>query len=137
MTARQRGEWQGSNWIRKEKRLAIYMRDGLACAWCGAGVEDGAQLTLDHLRPSSKDGTNEATNLVTACERCNKARGNRGVREFSRVVAEYLNNGITVESVENHVRNTARRKVDLEAAKEMLSRRGSVAKVLADLPKEE
>lgn len=33
---------QGMNWIRKDKRLAIYMRDGMACVYCG--------LTLDHLK---------------------------------------------------------------------------------------
>jgi len=38
---------QGMNWIRKEKRLAIYLRDGLACGYCGQSIEDGAKLTLD------------------------------------------------------------------------------------------
>ncbi|KKK72946.1 hypothetical protein LCGC14_2898780, partial [marine sediment metagenome] len=35
---------QGMNWIRPEKRLAIYLRDGLACCYCGATVEDGTKL---------------------------------------------------------------------------------------------
>ena len=60
---------QGMNWIRKEKRLAIYLRDGLACCFCGEGVEDGAKLTLDHLTPHSHGGTNGAENLATACHR--------------------------------------------------------------------
>ena len=29
----------GSKWIRPEKRMAIYLRDGLACVYCGEGVE--------------------------------------------------------------------------------------------------
>jgi 5-methylcytosine-specific restriction endonuclease McrA len=49
--ARSRGEWQGMNWIRQEKRLAIYLRDGLACGYCGDSVENGAKLSLDHLKP--------------------------------------------------------------------------------------
>src|SRR5438128_11454104 len=34
---------QGMNWIRPEKRLALYLRDGLACCYCGEAVEDGAK----------------------------------------------------------------------------------------------
>ena len=54
--ARSKGKWAGMNWIRKEKRLSIYLRDGLACVWCGQAVEDGIKLTLDHLIPHSPRG---------------------------------------------------------------------------------
>ena len=75
---------QGMNWLPKARRLAIYLRAGLACAYCGASVEDDARLSLDHLRPYSKGGTNETSNLVTACGRCNSSRGTRTVRGFCR-----------------------------------------------------
>jgi 5-methylcytosine-specific restriction endonuclease McrA len=90
MNARARGDWQGMNWIRQEKRLAIYLRDGCACVWCGAKVEEGAQLTLDHVRCHSAGGSNAASNLVTACKRCNDSRGARsaGVREGGRGLRE-------------------------------------------------
>ena len=42
---------QGSSWIRRDKRVAIYLRDGNACIYCGAGTEELKYLTLDHLRP--------------------------------------------------------------------------------------
>lgn len=87
--ARDRGDWQGMNWIRKDKRLAIYLRDGLACAWCGAGIEDGATLTLDHCIPHSKGGSNSEKNLVTCCSTCNSARGNRSMTAFAKAVAAY------------------------------------------------
>lgn len=46
-----RRKWHGGKWIRVERRLGIYLRDGLACVWCGASVEqDGVQLSLDHLK---------------------------------------------------------------------------------------
>ena len=133
--ARSRGEWQGMNWIRQEKRLAIYLRDGLACAYCGHSVESGASLSLDHLKPHSKGGDNGEHNLVTCCERCNKTRGNRSVRAFSRAVAEYLNHGVTAEEIERHVRATAKRSLKphkLEA-KQMIARRGSAARVLSEI----
>lgn len=66
--------WQGMNWIRQEKRLAIYMRDGMACAYCGASAEQGATLSLDHLLPHSRGGGNGEGNLVTCCTGCNSRR---------------------------------------------------------------
>ena len=41
------------NSISKPKRVALYLRDGLGCVYCGESVEDGANLTLDYLRPDS------------------------------------------------------------------------------------
>lgn len=132
-TARDRGDWQGMNWIRQTTRLAIYLRDGMACAYCGASIESGAIFTLDHVRPHSHGGGNEATNLVTCCKRCNSARGNRGLRAWTRAVAEYINHGATAGEIESHVRNCTRR--DMKAARreanELIARRGSVARVLA------
>ena len=77
---------QGMNWITKHKRLAIYMRDGLACCYCAEGIEEGAKLTLDHVVPHSKGGSNDARNLVTACHRCNSNRGDRSITTFAAAV---------------------------------------------------
>ncbi len=120
----------GSKWCRPTTRLAIYLRDGLACAYCGASIEDGAQLSLDHLIPHSRGGTNASTNLVTSCRRCNCARGNRSVRGFARAVAEYLDHGVEPDEIERHIRNCARRTLPREEARQMLARRGTVARVL-------
>lgn len=127
--------WAGMNWIRQEKRLAIYLRDGLSCVYCGHSVEQGAQLTLDHLRPDSKGGCNHETNLVTCCHRCNSSRGNRSVRGFCRVVAAYINHGVKAEDIERHVRNCSARSLKsfkVEASK-LIARRGSAAKALANV----
>jgi hypothetical protein len=134
MTTRKEN-WKGMNWIRQEKRLAIYLRDGLACAYCGDSVENGAKLSLDHLTPDSKGGSNEATNLVCCCSRCNSARGNRPVRTFARAVAEYLDHGVTAEEIERHVRATAKRSLvgPMAEAKELIARRGSAARVLSEM----
>lgn len=134
-TARTAGKCQGMNWIRQDARLAIYLRDGLACSYCGHSVEDGASLSLDHLQPASKGGSNKPSNLVTACERCNKSRGSRSVRGFCRAVAEYLDHGIEASAIENHVRACSRRSLAAyrAEAKELIARRGSAAKVLAKI----
>lgn len=121
---------QGMNWIRREKRLALYLRDGLACGYCGEGIEDGARLTLDHLTPHSQGGSNAATNLVTACHRCNSSRGARTVEAFCTAVASYLNHGVQAEAILQHIMTTVHRPVDLAAAKRLIAARGSFTQAL-------
>lgn len=112
----------GMNWIRKEKRLAIYLRDGMACVYCGAAVEDEhTVLTLDHLRPRSKGGCNSETNLVTCCHRCNSNRQDRPVAEFIRAAAGYTNTD--PKAIERHVRNCRNRAIKKAEAKDIMSRR--------------
>lgn len=41
----------GGYWI-KTTRLAIYLRDGCACAYCGASLEQSAQLS--HVRACAR-----------------------------------------------------------------------------------
>jgi hypothetical protein len=71
--------WNGGKWIRPEKRLAIYIRDGFQCAYCGRDLREAApaDVTLDHLNCRTHGGSNEATNLITACKSCNSSRGAR------------------------------------------------------------
>lgn len=132
--ARANGVWQGMNWIRQEKRLAIYLRDGCACAWCGATVEQGAKLTLDHVVVHSKTGNNDATNLVTACHRCNTSRGTRRAAKFAVSVAAYLNHGIAADAILSHVRRCAARSLKAHKieAKALIARRGSAFAALTE-----
>lgn len=134
-TARGKGNYQGMNWIRQEKRLAIYLRDGLACAYCGASVENGAKLSLDHIVPHSEGGSNRETNLVTCCSRCNSSRGAREVKLFATGVAGYLNHGVTAEEILRHIEDCTARplKTYKSEAQALITRRGSAARVLAEV----
>lgn len=125
-------KWQGMNWIRQDKRLAIYLRDGCACVYCGATVEAGAVLSLDHVVAHSKTENNDAANLVTCCKRCNDSKGARSTPKFAAAVAAYMNHGVTVESILAHVRNCQRRSLApyREEAKALIARRGSAAAAL-------
>lgn len=72
-------------WIRPGKRLALYLRDGFACCYCGRLLKDAApaDVTLDHLLPKQAGGTNEPRNLVTACRSCNSSRQDRPWIDFA------------------------------------------------------
>lgn len=56
--------------ISKRLRYEILRRDNHACRYCGAAAPD-AKLTVDHVIPVALGGTDEPSNLVTACVPCN------------------------------------------------------------------
>jgi 5-methylcytosine-specific restriction endonuclease McrA len=123
----------GMNWISQHKRLAIYLRDGLACCYCGASVTDEVKLTLDHIIPHSHGGSNNETNLVTCCHTCNSIRGNRSVEAFAQATAEYRNNELKASDIVKHIAKTSSRPLDIPYAKELISRQGSCFKALKTL----
>ena len=63
---------------RRMFRENIKARDGHKCVYCGSTEN----LTVDHVRPKSKGGTDTADNLVTACRPCNQAKGSMHVDVF-------------------------------------------------------
>lgn len=69
---------RSGNWLRPLKRRAIYERDGRACVYCGSDE----RLVVDHITPRARGGSNEATNLVTACKRCNDRKRGLLLSEF-------------------------------------------------------
>jgi len=49
----------------------VFYRDKFRCRYCGKTPADGIKLTIDHVYPKSKNGSNKLFNLVTACQKCN------------------------------------------------------------------
>jgi 5-methylcytosine-specific restriction endonuclease McrA len=60
----------------KFSRVNIYGRDRYACQYCGV-KKPIAELTYDHVVPRSQGGKTSWTNIVTACETCNRKKANR------------------------------------------------------------
>ncbi|MBK4728446.1 HNH endonuclease [Oxynema sp. CENA135] len=57
---------------KKNKLVTLY---GACCWWCRKNLPK-KQLTLDHLIPKSRGGSNSLENLRLSCVECNRARGN-------------------------------------------------------------
>ena len=57
----------------KPTKSSIYKRDGYKCQYCGCTKN----LTLDHIIPKSKGGSDSFANLVVACNSCNTKKGNK------------------------------------------------------------
>ncbi|MFC1517324.1 HNH endonuclease [Candidatus Margulisiibacteriota bacterium] len=58
-------------------RKNVYLRDNHECQYCGKR----SNLTIDHVRPRSRDGKDSWTNVVVACTRCNNEKGHRTPEE--------------------------------------------------------
>ena len=56
--------------ISKKVRFEVFKRDGFSCQYCGA-TPPAVILHVDHIVPVKEGGTNEETNLVTSCDKCN------------------------------------------------------------------
>jgi 5-methylcytosine-specific restriction endonuclease McrA len=55
-------------------RKNIIRRDNYRCQYCGKKT---STLTIDHVIPKSRGGTDTWDNLVAACVKCNNKKGNR------------------------------------------------------------
>lgn len=55
-------------------RKNVLRRDGYRCGYCGRG---DLPLTVDHIVPKAKNGTDSWENLVCACTSCNNRKGDR------------------------------------------------------------
>lgn len=60
-------------------RRAIFERDHYRCRYCG---DFKGGLTLDHVMPVSRGGTDDLENLVTACKSCNSRKKTKTLDEW-------------------------------------------------------
>ncbi len=90
----------GYDWIWYPTRLAIYARDGHTCLACGSRE----RLTLDHVRPVSRGGSNLPRNLITLCLSCNSSRQDRPLSVWK-------------PGLQHVARRHTRRQLDREAAR--------------------
>jgi 5-methylcytosine-specific restriction endonuclease McrA len=59
-------------------RRNVFHRDSHICQYCGHG---GDNLSIDHVVPRSRGGTDSWENVATACLPCNVRKANRTPRE--------------------------------------------------------
>lgn len=68
--------------ISPRTRYEVFERDGYTCQYCGAKAPN-VELHVDHIVPVSKGGTNDLSNLVTACAECNLGKSNLETTKFT------------------------------------------------------
>ncbi len=68
----------------KKLRLMILNRDGWSCQYCGE--VERSEMTIDHIIPIARGGTDEPENLISACKRCNYSKQDKVVGDPNRAV---------------------------------------------------
>jgi len=76
------------------QRFEVFKRDKFICQYCGRKVPD-VVLECDHIHPKSDGGSDDMTNLVTACQECNRGKAAKalGSRD-SPIQAENVSNQV-------------------------------------------
>jgi 5-methylcytosine-specific restriction endonuclease McrA len=69
-----RGAERRNRFIPPLNNKTLFKRDAGLCMYCGDRFMT-RDLTRDHVRPLSQDGTDQWRNVVTACRRCNNHKG--------------------------------------------------------------
>lgn len=59
----------------------VFMRDNYTCQYCG---QIGGKLEADHIIPFSKGGSDEMSNLITSCRKCNRQKKDKSANEFTK-----------------------------------------------------
>ena len=64
-------------------RKNILRRDAYKCAYCG---RSDLPLTIDHIIPKAKGGSESWENLICACTNCNNTKGGRTPEEANLIL---------------------------------------------------
>ena len=59
---------------------------GKTCCYCGNKLYV-KELTLDHVMPREKGGSNRVANMLFACRKCNSVKGAKNIGKF--IIDEY------------------------------------------------
>lgn len=76
-------------WSESLKKIALSKSNGVCCR-CGKPLTI-QNMTVEHVIPLSKGGTNEISNIVALCEDCNKEKSNTILepKKYYKYLAEY------------------------------------------------
>jgi 5-methylcytosine-specific restriction endonuclease McrA len=69
------------NRVKKIKNRLSRGNETYCCVFCGEEFHTN-MLTIDHIIPKSKNGSNNINNLVLACRKCNEGRDVANFMEY-------------------------------------------------------
>ena len=75
----------------KPSKKNLLIRDKFRCQYCGVKLTFGT-ATIDHVIPKHKNGQHTMTNTVASCKRCNNAKDNMWLEEFTKKTGLKLQN---------------------------------------------
>lgn len=101
---------------RRDRTACVYFlrqRDGDRCRYCLVLLDDD-NVTVEHLQPSSRGGTNKLENLALSCDTCNNEKGELTDDEFFQYLAgEYTSDcvycGSSIHPFKRYCKNHGKR----------------------------
>lgn len=94
----------------RQQRLGVLMRDGFACVWCDAAVEDATRL---YIRRAQICGALEPTNAITECHECAQHRKRNTMQRMARTTSKQKGGTYTdrAHEIMQHINRTRKRKL--------------------------
>lgn len=86
--------------VSRRLRFSVLQRDAFTCRYCGASAPD-VKLQVDHVVPVALGGSDDPTNLVTACADCNAGKTSTGAGE--EVVAQVADDAARFAAALEHI----------------------------------
>lgn len=59
-----------------EQKIEMLQKSKFRCCHCGKKIDIGHDFSVEHVIPLSKGGSNEPSNMIALCNRCNYLKGN-------------------------------------------------------------
>jgi 5-methylcytosine-specific restriction endonuclease McrA len=72
-------EYQQGTLAGYEVREYLLEKWGRKCTYC---FKEGVPLQIEHIQPRAKGGSDRASNLCLACEKCNQKKGTQDLKDF-------------------------------------------------------
>jgi hypothetical protein len=92
---------------RPKQRRRVLARDHHKCQLCGAQEDDGADLTLHHIRMFSRGGPTTDENLITLCKPCHDALDPHEDETLFSLPGGHIDRALALQSAEEHGRAVA------------------------------
>ena len=73
--------------FKEMKKLIILGQLAPLCTYCGKQITNPNDFTQDHFVSKANGGTNNLSNLVPCCKRCNQEKGMLNADEYFAVLA--------------------------------------------------
>jgi len=80
--AKKRRKLARTPYLKPKLRAQLVARHGRSCWLCNRAIALADTLSIDHVRPLSRGGSNKIDNLRLSHERCNRKRGDGPVPEL-------------------------------------------------------
>lgn len=79
--------WAAIQALGKKRGKWLWEKTGGHCAYCGRLFASPLEMTVDHVIPKSRGGSNDKSNRLPACQRCNIAKGARPLSALRSLLA--------------------------------------------------